>query len=119
MAIVGAMFAILTNWEIVTGWEMLIKGRFLFLILAVAFAHAALLLRIETTSVVVRSVRHVTLGIIALTAALLLSITMAPTVVGAAWMALGILAVLDVLGTIGLPILHQITRGKRAGGTSP
>jgi len=27
IAIAGAAFAVLTNWEIVTGWELLIKGR--------------------------------------------------------------------------------------------
>lgn len=77
-SIAGALFAILTNWEIVTGWEILIKGRFTFLIVALAFGHAALLLMINTTSSVVRSLRIATLGIIALVAVLLLVITLNP-----------------------------------------
>lgn len=111
----GALFAILTNWEFIAGWEILLKGRFSFFVIALALSHAALLLMIKTTNVAVRFVRAATLGIIALFAALLLSIalvpkfnTMIPDVVSLP--ILSIVGVLDVLGTIATPILHLATR---------
>jgi hypothetical protein len=114
-SILGALFAILTNWEIVTGLEVFVKGRLSFLVVAVAFGHAALLLRINTASAVVRVVRSVTLGIIALVGALFLVITMDPGSIPVAWVCLGILGVLDVLGTIATAILHLANRGDRTG----
>ena len=110
VSVVGGMFAVLTNWEIITGWELLLKGRFCFLILGLAFAHASLLLRVPTTNSAVLSVRNVTLGIIALLAVLLLSVTINPKVVLAFWALLGTLGVLDLLGTVATPILHVTTR---------
>ncbi len=110
VSIAGALFAILTNWEIVTGWEILIKGRFFFLILALALGHAALLLMINTSNRMVRGIRIVTLGIIACVAVILLSITLNPKSVAYTWTILGVLGVLDVLGTIATPIVHLATR---------
>lgn len=110
VSVLGGLFAILTNWEMVSGLELIVKGRISFLIVAIAFGHAALLLRINTTSAAVRVVRSVTLGIIALVGAVLLAITMEPSSIPIAWVCLGILGVLDVLGTIATPILHMATR---------
>jgi len=114
-SIAGALFAVLTNWELVTGWEILIKGRLAFLIVALAFGHAALLLMINTTNSGVRSLRIVTLGIIALVAVLFLAITLDPESIAYAWTILGIFSVMDVLGTIATPLLHLATRETRTG----
>ena len=114
-SVAGALFAILTNWEIVMGWEILIKGRFSFLIVAFAFGHAALLLMISTTNSLVRLSRIVTLSIFALVTALLLAITLNPQWIAYAWAILGVLGVVDVLGTIATPILHLATRESRTG----
>lgn len=115
ISIAGAVFAILTNWGVVTGWEILIKGRFFFLTVAVAFGHAALLLMINTTNNLVRSSRIATLVIIALVAGMLLAFTVFPDSIVYAWTILGILAVLDALGTIATPVLHLATRAPRTG----
>ena len=57
ISIVGAAFAILTNWGIVVGWGVVIQGRFSLFIVVVAFGHAALLLMINTKNSLVRSSR--------------------------------------------------------------
>jgi hypothetical protein len=112
-SIVGALFAILTNWQFVTGLEILLKGRFSLLVIAISFGHAALLLLLQTTDPVVRTLRMVTLGIIALVALLLLGITLNPISLNYAWSILGVFGVLDVLGTLATPILHMATRGSK------
>jgi DNA-directed RNA polymerase subunit RPC12/RpoP len=114
-SIAGALFAILTSWELVTGWKILVKGRILFLIVALAFAHSALLLMIHPTHRSVRLLRSITLGVIALVAALLVSITLVPDTFFHAWVLLGVLGVLDVLGTVATPVFHLATRKPRPG----
>lgn len=114
-SIVGALFAFLTNWEIVTGWELLIRGRFSFLIIAISFAHAALLLMINSTNSGVRFVRNVTLAMIAVVAILFLSMAINPDSFGYAWVLVSSFVVVDVLGTVATPILHLATRGANHG----
>lgn len=115
ISIAGVAFAILTNWEIVTGWEILIKGRFTFLVVAIAFGHASLLLMVKTTDNLVRSSRAVTLAAIALVAIFLLAIPLMPLSIIFTWTVLGVLAVVDALGTIATLVLHLATRTARTG----
>ena len=106
----GALFALLTNWEIVTGWELLLKGRYCFLVVAIAFGHASLLLLIETKNEIVRAIRNATLVVIALVAIVFVGAPFAPESLVIANQIILVLCVLDVLGTICTPLLHQITR---------
>ena len=108
--VVGAVFALLTNWEIVTGWELLLKGRYCFFVVAIAFGHASLLLLIETKNEIVRAIRNATLGVIALVAVIFVGAPFVPESLVLADEIILILCVLDLLGTISTPLLHQITR---------
>jgi len=115
ISIAGAAFAVLTNWEIVTGWELLIKGRFSFLIVAIAFCHASLLLMIPTTDRLVRWSRTGTIVVNACITALLLVITLQPSAVFVMYLLLSVLGVVVTLGTIATLILHWATRDSRKG----
>ena len=106
----GAAFALLTNWEIVTGWELLLKGRYCFLVVAIAFGHASLLLLIKTKNQVVGAVRNATLVVIAAVAIIFVSAPFVPESLVIANQIILVLCVLDVLGTICTPLLHVITR---------
>ena len=106
----GAAFALLTNWEIVTGWELLLKGRYCFLVVAIAFGHASLLLLIETKNEVVGVVRSATLAVIAVVAVIFVAAPFVPGSLVSANQIILVLCVLDVLGTICTPLLHVITR---------
>ncbi len=110
LSAVGALFAVLTNWGFSTGLEVLIKGRVLFLILGIAFAHSSLLLAIDTNHPLVRSVRRLTLWMIGSVTALLLVITLSPLLAFWAWSFLVIFGILDLLGTLATPILHLALR---------
>lgn len=109
-SVVGGLFAVLTNWEFVTGWELLLKGRLSLLVIAIAFGHAALLLSINTSEALVKVARALTLSQIVMVALLLLLIIFAPGVIQVAWVWLAIASVLNVLGTVSTPILHFATR---------
>lgn len=105
-SILGAGFAVLTNWEILTGWEFALKGRFSLLIIAVSLAHVSLLLRIKAKHYGVNIARGFTVAAIAVVALLLLGLCF--ETVHRVGHTLEIFVHLDVLGTIGTPILHQI-----------
>ena len=100
--------AILANQEI-NNWGELLQVRFSFLVVAVAFAHCSLLLRIHTTNQTVQNVRYVTLGIIAMFSMVLLGNIMAPDNFSTSWKLISILSVLNVLGTIATPLYHAAT----------
>ena len=106
----GAAFALLTNWEIVTGWGVLLTGRYCFLVVALAFGHASLLLLIETKNQVVGVVRGATLAVIAAVAIIFVAAPFVPESLVIANQIILVLCVLDVLGTICTPLLHVITR---------
>lgn len=112
-ALVQGLFLI---WAVDTGvpgdtWFLVARGFFLAAILAFALAHAALLLRIvlpDSGSIAaVRAATLTTMGVVAL----LLS---APVVesgladTGGYWRLVGALAILDVLGTVSLPVLARL-----------
>ncbi|MEM8714711.1 MAG: hypothetical protein AAGE92_02885 [Cyanobacteria bacterium P01_G01_bin.4] len=110
-SVVGAVFAILTNWEFITGWEILLKGRISFLIIALAFSHASLLLRLESRNDIVRIVRGFTIAVNALVAASLISIALHAADVATVWWFIAIYgSIFAVLGTIAVPLLHLATR---------
>ena len=106
----GAFFAILTNWEMVQGWETVVKVRFSLLVLAFAHAHASLLLMIKTDSVLVKNLRIAVLVIIAALASVLLTMTQGLDFVEAIWPVLAVAIILDVFGTLSIPVLHFATR---------
>lgn len=114
ISVAGALFAVLTNWEFITGWEVLIQGRFAFFIIAFAFAHSSLLLLIKTTNKMVRTCRIATLSVILLLALLLLATTFNPISLENSWQIIGVLGVLVALGTIATPIMHMASQGKNA-----
>jgi hypothetical protein len=114
-SIAGGLFVILTNWGVVKGLEIFIIGRFSFLIVAIAFAHAALLLMINTTNSMVRTLRIITLGIISLVAVLLLGTTLNLASIVSTWVILCVLGVADLLGTIATLVLHLATRRTSSG----
>ena len=113
ISIAGALFATLTNWEIIRGADGIITGRFSILIVAVSFSQAALLLMMRTSNHAVRTVRKATLCMIAIVAVMLLWITSAPGSFFYLWVVLGVFGILDVLGTIATPILHLANRTSR------
>lgn len=104
--------AILAHQEI-DAWAEVLQVRFSFLIVAVAFAHCSLLLRINTTNTTVVNVRYVTLGIIAMFSMVLLSYIMAPENFPVSWKLISVLSVLNVLGTIATPLTHAATKGSK------
>jgi len=106
ISILGGAFAVLTNWGLVDAWEVVLRGRFLFLIIAVSIAHVSLLMRITTSQSLVIKARRCTIAAIGVVACLLLAIVAFPESISASWQLLLIFGILDVLGTIGTPILH-------------
>jgi len=109
-SILGGAFAAMTNWEILTGWEIVLKGRLSLLIIAISAAHISLLMRIKVIHTSVRIARGCTIGSIAIVALLLLGIIAAPESVLASCQVVAVFGILDVLGTIGTPILQATVR---------
>lgn len=102
------------NWSDV--WELTLKTFAVFAIAAASLAHANLLLLLgERRNQIVRIGLWVTLGLIALLAVLIiLPIVTDGDIPGdngePYWRALGVVAILDVLGTIVLPVVGRVTR---------
>jgi hypothetical protein len=107
------------NWS--DGWETTLKAFSVFAILAASLAHANLLLLLaERRNPAVRIGLFITVGLIALLALLIiLPIVTEGEIPGddgePYWRALGVVAILDVLGTIVLPVLGRFLRD---GGTA-
>ena len=109
LSIFGGAFAVLTNWGLVDGWEVILRGRFFFLIAAISIAHVSLLMRITTSQSLVIKARWFTIAAIGVVAFQLLGIVVSsePVVI---WQLLLIFGILDVTGTIVTPILHLTTK---------
>ncbi|PHR97076.1 MAG: hypothetical protein COA78_28030 [Blastopirellula sp.] len=118
ISILGAAFAALTNWGLITDWGIVLQGRVMFLIVAITLAHISLLMRINTNNLAVNIVRGCTIGAIFMVALILFGITAEPKLISiyshnlaefqrSLWMLLAISGILDVLGTLSVPILHQ------------
>lgn len=119
ISMIGGLWAFVTNLFLLAAPEVfeggaLLQGRLSFLVIAVAFAHSALLLRINTTNTTVQNIRYLTLGIIALFSVVLLGYIMAPENFPKAWRLFSVIAVLNVLGTVATPLSHAATKESKA-----
>ncbi len=108
------------NWDRV--WENVLKAFAVFAILALSLAHANLLLLLEERkSPVLRGMLFTTVGLIGLLAVLILiPILTDGRVPGdneSYWRVLGVVAILDALGTIVLPVLARFGRFAQGGET--
>lgn len=112
ISILGGAFAVLTNWGLVGAWEVVLRGRFFFLITAVSIAHVSLLMRIATSQSLVIRARWYTIAAIGVVACLLLGIVAVPESITVSWQLLLIFGILDVTGTIGTPILHATMKNQ-------
>ncbi|MFM9878535.1 MAG: hypothetical protein ACKVOG_11925 [Rhodoglobus sp.] len=106
------------NWN--SGWETLLKAFAVLGVLAVSLAHANLLLLLgDRPSSLIRYGLIATVGLIALLALLIvLPIVTDGRIPGdndVYWRILGVVAILDVLGTIVLPVVSRFSAGGRAG----
>ncbi len=115
ISMIGGLWAFVTNVAFMSnlgefGGGEVLQLRFSFLVIAAAFAHSALLLRINTADPTVQSVRYLTLGIITTFTVVLVSNIMAPENFPQAWRLFSVLAVLNVLGTLATPLLHAATK---------
>ena len=106
ISVAAAIFVVLSNWGFVARLEVIVKGRFALLILAISFAHVALLLLVNARSNAVRMLRMLTIGLIVLTSTLLLAIVVLPNLLGYVWPLLSVIAILNVLGTVVTPIVN-------------
>ena len=107
LSIFGGAFAVLTNWGLVDEWEVILKGRYFFLIAAVSIAHVSLLMRITTSQSSVIIARWFTIAAIGAVAFQLLVLLVLPIW---SWQLLLIFGIFDVTGTIVTPILHLATK---------
>lgn len=117
LAFISGAILIWRSWESWSEvWELTLKTFAVFAIAAASLAHANLLLLLgERRNQVVRIGLWVTLGLIALLAVLIiLPIVTEGEIPGdngePYWRALGVVAILDVLGTIVLPVVGRVTR---------
>ncbi|MEQ1737683.1 MAG: hypothetical protein ABL886_14920 [Rhodoglobus sp.] len=106
------------NWD--TAWENVLKAFAVFGVLAVSLAHANLLLLLEERkSPLLRVGLFVTVGLIALLAVLILLPILTdgniPDDNESYWRFMGVVAILDVLGTIVLPVLARFGRFAQGG----
>ncbi len=110
LSIIAALFAIATNW-IDLGFSdvrIVVKARAAALIVAIAFAHASLLMRISLHSISTRVVRWLTLSCIAMLASVFVYFAMEPKVIVDIWPILGVLGIMSVLGTLATVILRFV-----------
>ncbi|WP_299487676.1 hypothetical protein [Acaryochloris sp. IP29b_bin.137] len=119
ISMLGGLWAFMTNMALMSNLGEFgggaIQLRFSFLVIAIAFAHSALLLRINTANTTVKSVRYLTLSIIATFTVVLVSNIMAlGNFPHQAWRLFIVLAILNVLGTLATPLLHAATKEPKA-----
>lgn len=117
LAFLAGALLIWRNWDEVEGaWDTLLKAFFVLTVLSASFAHANLLLLLgDRRSPVIRLGLFATVGLIALVALLLiLPIVTEGDIPGPDgelyWRIFGVVAILDVLGTIVLPIIGRFVR---------
>lgn len=110
LSAIGAAFAVLTTWEFIQGWETVLKGRAVFIVLAVAHAHASLLLMIDTKNNAIKTLRVMVLSTIVLLAAMLIAATFGMTSNVLIWRIVPTAIIIDVFGTLTIPVLHFATR---------
>ena len=110
------------DWQNFSGWDVLGKAFMVFSILSISFAHANLLLLLgERKRPVIRLGLLVTVGFIALVAILIIiPILTDGDIPGengdAYWRVFGVIAIVDVFGTIVVPVTSRfILDGPRAG----
>jgi len=109
MITAAAAFAL----SMVAIWDMfdmdyLGKPMIIAIVIAVAIAHAALLLRLNPQNDLVQKIRRATLVCVAILATLIiLGVVFEFFDTNGYWRVIGVVAILDVLGTILVPILHH------------
>jgi hypothetical protein len=102
------------NWN--TGWEQMLKAFATASVIAVSLAHANLLLLLaERRSPVLRSALFITVAFIAVLAILIIVPILTDGEIPGEngevyWRVLGVVAILDVLGTVVLPVINRFTR---------
>lgn len=102
-------------WEIGGDWDddsfpLLLRAFLICAVLAFALAHAALLLRLTVDRLT--GLRSAVLTCVSLVATMLIASILSTEVLEATgyWRLLGVLAILDVLGSICLPVMTRIER---------
>ena len=106
LSMAAALFAIATNWLDFRDAKTIFQFRFVGLIIAIAFAHASLLMRISLYSVAASLVRWATFLCIAMFASISIYFVMDPKGIIDVWPIFGILGILCVLGTLATVILR-------------
>jgi hypothetical protein len=120
VALVCGLLLIWRDWNNYYDIEPLLKTFGVFGVLAVSFAHANLLLLLgQRRNPVVRLLLYITVGIIGVVALMLsLPIGSGGEIPGEDgdwyWRLLGVVAILDVLGSIVLPVTGRLLRDDRA-----
>jgi hypothetical protein len=109
VAVLGFLMAVGAIWEIVNLGDIW-KAVFTFMILSFSIAHASLLLLAKSESIFVNSLLSLTILFVAIVAGMLINL-----VIGRFdylgefyYRLLGVFSVLDVLGTIVVPILRRL-----------
>ena len=110
VSVIGFLVNTVTIWEIADiddTWQTVV----ILHILAVALAHAALMLHIQPRANHVRSSLAGTLVMIGIVAGMLIALVLAEGDINSEFYfrLIGVFAILDVLGTIVTPILHKMS----------
>lgn len=109
-SIVGAAFAVSTNWIEGVGLELLLKGRISFFIVSLALAHVSLICLMQSKNAVLVSAKLFTIAAISVLAIMLLLVTQSPDTTNISWRPIFILGVLVSLGSVCCPVLSIMTR---------
>jgi hypothetical protein len=119
VALIAGLFLIWNNWGIYGDVDPALRTFGVFGVLAVSIAHANLLLLLgQRRNTVVRALLYLTVAFVGLVAVLLcLPIATAGDIPGdngdAYWRLFGVVGILDVLGSIVLPVTGRFLRDER------
>ncbi len=109
-SVVAFILSLFLIWEWIDP-DIVYKIAFISFVVAPSIAHACLLFFIETDHPTTSMVRKVTIGLICVTAFFLIGGIMIEFDWGSLfWRLIGIVGILNVLGTIATPIIHKIVR---------
>lgn len=111
VSIIGFLYTVLAIWEIIdlNSWDGF-KPLLIFIILAFSIAHSCLLLLIRSEKPIIKNSLFATIGFIGIVALMLILLVFeAIDEPGEFYFRLlGVFAILDVLGTIVVPILNKV-----------
>lgn len=111
-SVLGFIINLAGIWEL---WDADSTVRFMaaFIILSVAFAHTSLLLLLTPATELIKNIQKATIAAIGIVAAMLIGTVFNEFENSELYFRiLGVFAILDVLGTILLPILNKITESE-------